>query len=64
VSVFKLLTHVYVVMGIDEYEDDRVLAVCATYEDAKKICIKDYSGKHSYHDLWIDKHELSPTELF
>ena len=54
---------VYVILGIDENENDQVISVCKTYEDAKSFCIKYLmTGKNvfdkSFYDVWIEKHEL------
>lgn len=48
---------VYIVMGIDEHEHDQVLAVFASYHDAKVYCCETVH-KTVYYDLWIEKHEI------
>lgn len=47
----------YVILGIDEYANDRVLAICRNYEDAKKHCIRCLY-QTEYYDVWIEKHTL------
>lgn len=46
---------VYVVLGIDEYEHDQVLAVCRSYEAARQYCIDCLAGTE-FFDVWIEKH--------
>ena len=49
---------VYVILGIDAYQHDRVLAVCATYQDAKRYCVECLVNTE-YFDLWIEKHPVT-----
>lgn len=49
---------VYVVLGIDYEQNDRVIAVKRTYEEAKKYCINSLSRDDEYYDLWIEKHPI------
>ena len=48
---------VYVILGIDAYENDKVLAVSYTFEEAKRWLIK-FTAETEYFDLWIEKHAL------
>lgn len=48
-------TIVYVVLGIDAHEHDQVLAVCGSYEDAKRHCTRCLV-ESEFYDLWIEKH--------
>lgn len=48
---------VYVVLGIDANEHDQVLAVCRTYEEAKRYCI-ECLAETEFYDVWIEKHPL------
>lgn len=49
--------YVYVILGIDSEENDRILAVLSSYEEAKQFCI-DYMDDTQYFDLWIEKHQV------
>jgi hypothetical protein len=49
---------VYVILGIDHEENDRVIAVRLTYDEAKKYCINTLATDDRYYDLWIEKHPL------
>jgi hypothetical protein len=48
---------VYVVMGIDDRECDRLLAVCLTYQDAKNYLTR-CKMETEYFDMWIEKHPV------
>lgn len=54
---FPDFNEVYVILGIDAHEHDQVLAVCRTYEEAKRYCI-EYLMETEFFDLWIEKHHL------
>lgn len=56
-SVIEISKTVYVIMGIDAYENDQVIAVCATYKDAKRYCV-EHLAETEYYDLWIEKHPI------
>lgn len=49
---------VYVVMGIDEHEHDRILAVCRSWEDARNYLTRCML-QTDYFDMWIEKHEVT-----
>jgi hypothetical protein len=55
--IAKLQSLVYVVLGIDAHEHDQVLAVCRTYEEAKRYCI-ECLAETEFYDLWIEKHPV------
>jgi hypothetical protein len=48
----------YIVLGIDENEHDQVLAVCRSYEGAKRFCIQ-FVAQSQFYDLWIEKHPFT-----
>lgn len=48
---------IYIILGIDELAQDHILAVCLSYEDAKRNLI-DFLSETEYYDLWIEKHRL------
>jgi hypothetical protein len=48
---------VYVALGIDAHERDQVLAVCNSYESAKRYCI-ECLVETEFFDLWIEKHPV------
>lgn len=48
---------VYVILGINVYENDQVLGVCSTYEDAKRYCIESLV-ETEFFDIWIEKHPV------
>lgn len=50
-------TEVYVILGIDENEHDKVLAVFYSYSDAKRYCHETMHDTE-YYDLWIEKHPV------
>lgn len=49
---------VYIILGIDHEENDRVIAVRRTYDEAKKYCINSLANDDRYYDLWIEKHPI------
>lgn len=57
INLSSIQNMVYVIMGIDEHEHDQVLAVCKSYEDAKRYCI-EYLRETNFFDLWIEKHSI------
>lgn len=48
---------VYVILGIDAHENDQVLAVCRSYEIAKRYCM-ECLVETEFYDVWIEKHPL------
>lgn len=57
-AIVKLRTQeVYVIMGVDAHEHDQVIAVCHSYEGAKRYCLT-YLTQTEYYDLWIEKHTI------
>jgi hypothetical protein len=48
---------VYIVLGIDENENDQVIAVFYSYTHAKRFCLK-MGTETEYYDLWIEKHPI------
>lgn len=54
---FSGFEEVYIILGIDAHEHDQVLAVCRTYEEAKRYCI-ECLVKTEFYDLWIEKHPV------
>lgn len=48
---------VYVALGIDSQEHDQVIAVCASYDEAKCYCMKTIN-ETEFFDLWIEKHPV------
>jgi hypothetical protein len=57
-NIVNLQALVYVVLGIDAHEHDQVIAVCRTYEEAKRYCIECLATQAEFFDLWIEKHPL------
>ena len=57
VSISQAKSCVYVILGIDEDCNDRVLAVAETFENAKEYLCR-YSSETPFYDLWIEKHSL------
>jgi hypothetical protein len=57
INLHDIDQHVYVILGIDEHENDRVIAVRPTYEEAKNYCVK-FLALHDFYDVWIEKHPL------
>ena len=51
------IANVYIVLGIDEYEHDQVLAVFSTYNDARQFCCQAIHDT-AFYDLWIEKHDV------
>lgn len=49
---------IYVVLGIDENANDRVVAICRTYETAKNVCARTMCDETELYDLWIEKHPI------
>lgn len=56
-KILPLYKHVYVVLGIDEYEHDKVLGVFDSYQRAKQYCVKSLVDTE-YLDTWIEKHPV------
>lgn len=49
--------NIYVILGIDEFENDRVLAVCSCYDRAKKYCA-EFLCETDFYDVWMEKHTV------
>lgn len=48
---------IYIILGIDINQNDCVIAVCQTYQEAKRYCIQ-FLMESSYYDVWVEKHWL------
>ena len=57
VNIKEIKEEVYVILGIDAHEHDQVIAVCGSYEKAKKHCAQ-FLCQTEFYDLWIEKHEV------
>lgn len=57
VSFDQQQKEVYVILGIDAHEHDQVLAVCRSYNEAKRYCV-EYLMETEFFDLWIEKHPV------
>ena len=56
-TILKLDCSVYVILGIDVYGHDQVLAVARTYEEAKQYSTQCFA-ETEFYDLWIEKHAI------
>ena len=57
-TIIEFSPLVYVVLGIDENQDDQVLSIQSCYEGAKRYCI-DKLSTDNYFDVWIEKHPIN-----
>lgn len=48
---------IYIVMAIDENQNDKVLAVFSSFSKAKDFCT-GFKTLEKLYDIWIDKHRL------